>query len=736
MATLGIGPLLRQALTRRQLHAAWEKVADNRGMPGTDGESIDDIAPRITDELAQLARDVIAGNYQPRPLRRIWIERPGKRPRGLAIPAVRDRILQTSLTLALTPCVEAELEDCAFAYRQGRGVRQAVERIGIYQRQGYRWIVDADIESFFDNIPHPALLARLQAIAPEPALIQLVALWLTGEIDEGGRLLRPTRGIAQGSPLSPLLANLYLDTLDDALLDADHILVRYADDFVVLAKTQARAEAALALTREVLDKLALRLNPVKTRIVHLDNGLEFLGWHFVRSLALPRQWKEEASAAGGTTYAPGNKPGEPVEPVSGMLAAALQDALAHNPGWQATNRASENEPAANPGDQSPGQPCPESPTQSDGELESNELPEMLAANAIEASKDFENDGSDAGLPPLAPLQRTLYLVSLNSALTVDNQRYQVLQDGKPILSLPPINVDAILVFGNIPVSPASLQLAARHQCPVSFLSRFGRCYGRFEAPGTTHAALLEAQFARRTTPDFGLSIARALLAAKLHHSTLTLSRSQRHHKDPLRHRDIVLRLRELEATLKTAPSIDSLRGSEGSAAALYWKAYAELLPPPWTLTRRQSYPAPDPVNALLSLGYSILYHSVAGLLQARGLHAGLGWLHVGGNGHHALPPDLMEPYRAYVIDATLLHLIRSGQLPAEEHRTVGGRCQLGQDTVRHFIRALEHRFGSVQQHPQRDEAMDLRRVIDHDILQLIAALRSGNAQDFAPTRWR
>ena len=275
-----IGPLLRQALTRSALHAAWEKVAENQGAAGSDGERIGDIARNLHDVLADLARSVVAGHYQPEPLRRVWIARPGKSPRGLAIPAVRDRILQTSVTLALTPRVENELEDCSFAYRQGRGVRQAAERINYYQRRGYRWVVDADIESFFDNIPHAGLLTRLEALVPEAALIELVAQWLTAEIIDQGHCHRPRQGIPQGSPISPLLANLYLDTLDEALLDANHVLVRYADDFVVLAKTRERAEQALELTRDVLERIALRLNPIKTRIgaaVALDLAQELVG---------------------------------------------------------------------------------------------------------------------------------------------------------------------------------------------------------------------------------------------------------------------------------------------------------------------------------------------------------------------------------------------------------------------------------------------------------------------------
>jgi len=733
MTTQRIGPLLRHALTRSALHTAWEKVAENRGAAGSDGERIGDIASNLHNVLTDLARSVVAGHYQPEPLKRVWLARPGKSPRGLAIPAVRDRILQTSITLALTPRVENELEDCSFAYRQGRGVRQAAERINYYQRQGYRWVVDADIESFFDTIPHAGLLTRLETLVPEAALIELVAQWLTAEIIDQGRRHRPRQGIPQGSPISPLLANLYLDTLDEALLDANHVLVRYADDFVVLAKTRERAEDALELTRDVLERIALRLNPIKTRIVNLEQGLEFLGWHFVRSLSMPKTWRDDRLPSDSpVSLAP------PSDDTPDAMQQALQEAM------RETGRLPDSTPAT-----------PSLTALSSGELEvSSKVGQSLTPvhqsertvtqthiPAKDDDLDTDVEAADTAgdecpeLTPLAPLQRTLYLVDRKVSLSVDNQRYLVKRGEQSILSLPAVNVDQIMIFGQVPVSNACLQLAARHHCPVAFLSWFGRCYGRFEPGGSQSMPLLMAQLASQTQAGFDLSIARQLIAAKLRHSALILKRAQRHHKAGSSVAHAIVRLRELERGLSST-SVDSLRGSEGGAAALYWKAFIELIPAPWQMSRRLAHPAPDPVNALLSLGYSILYNSVAGLLQARGIHAGLGYLHVAGGEHHALASDLMEPYRAYVVDATLLHLLHTRQLDPADYRIEGGRCLLGQDSTRAFIRTLEHRFNTIQQHPQDAERMDLRRIIDRDILQLVSALRTGDPGHFIPTHWR
>ncbi|HBV21532.1 MAG TPA: CRISPR-associated endonuclease Cas1, partial [Nitrosomonas sp.] len=533
---LAIGALLRKALTFGMLKQAWEKVFDNNGMAGVDGESIDVLVPQIDTVLRQLAKDVIHDNYRPQPLLRIWVERPGKLPRGLEIPTVRDRILQTSLTLVLTPKVEAELEDCSYAYRKGRGVRLAVERIGFYQRQGYHWIVDADIEAFFDTIPHADLLARLQTIAAEPALINLVEQWLTAPIQENGQLTVPHQGIPQGSPISPMLANLYLDTLDEALLDADHILIRYADDFIVLAKSRKRAEAALELTKDVLDRLTLRLNPLKTRIVHFDEGIEFLGWYFVRSLAIPKNWQK-------------TPPRNFQIPSPPSVASAADNAAAQT--------SLEAIPEQTPFTETT--PSPNIAT---------------TASADEAAHEAHDFGPV--LPPLAPLQRTLYLVDKKARLSVDNQRFRVERDDKTLLSLPAHQVDQIMLFGPIQVTTQALQLAARNTCSLSYLSYLGRYYGRFEPANDQQITLLQAQFSCHTDTAFQLDIARNIVAAKLQNCRLVLTRNLRHNKPDSPDLSANLRLKQIEQSLKTTASMESLRGSEGAAAALYWRAFAGL----------------------------------------------------------------------------------------------------------------------------------------------------------------
>ncbi|WP_256250641.1 CRISPR-associated endonuclease Cas1 [Nitrosomonas sp. Nm51] len=494
-----------------------------------------------------------------------------------------------------------------------------------------------------------------------------------------------------------------MDTLDEALLDADHVLIRYADDFIVLARSRKHAEAALDLTRDVLERLTLRLNPLKTRIVHFDDGLEFLGWYFVRSLAIPRTWHD--------TVPKNFKATAPPSP-SSKTATKIQSADV------SPDTASLPEQTT-------------STTSTGAEPEPDKPPRETIQDAAPEDPEFNHP-----LPPLAPLQRTLYLVDKQVRLSVDNQRYQVERDGKTILNLPAHQVDQIMLFGPVQVTTQTLQLAARNDCSLSYLSYLGRYYGRFDPETGRQITLLQAQFTCHADPAFQLDIARRIVAAKLHNSRLVLARGQRHLKSSPLDLSANQRLKQIEQSLKTATSVESLRGSEGAAAALYWRAFAELVPPPWQFSKRLARPAPDPVNAMLSLGYTLLYQAVAGLLQARSLNAHLGMLHLPGGNHLALASDLMEVFRAYVVDATVLRLLRTRQLDPQAHSIQSEVCSLGNDTIRTFIRALEDRFNSIQQHPQTETEMDLRRIIDHDILTLARALRSNNTNEFQATRWR
>ncbi|TDM08351.1 MAG: CRISPR-associated endonuclease Cas1 [Ideonella sp. MAG2] len=255
--------------------------------------------------------------------------------------------------------------------------------------------------------------------------------------------------------------------------------------------------------------------------------------------------------------------------------------------------------------------------------------------------------------------------------------------------------------------------------------------------------MLEAQFQRAQEPEFALAVARRLIATKLRNTATVLARTLRRHptQQPEHHdaaHQAPARLREWADAAERAPDLTSLRGTEGASAALYFQTLGRLLAPAWGFSTRQARPAPDPVNALLSFGYSVLYQAVAGLLRARGLHAHLGLFHASGGAHMALASDLMEPYRAYAVDAPVLRLLFAGEggIQPDDGARDGPAWRLGAATQRALIHAIETRFNTPMQHPQSQEPMDLRRLIDADIRTLSQALRAGQVGDFWPAYWR
>lgn len=267
------------------LGLAWTKVQANRGAAGVDGQSVDRFAAKAEFYLSELATALRDGSYRPQAVKRVEIPKGDGRTRPLGIPTVKDRIVQQAVRLVIEPVFESGFCDGSYGFRPGRGCHDALREVDRLLQEGHTHVVDADLRSYFDTIPHERLMARVTAKVSDGRVLDLIRSWLEADILHGLERWTPTEGSPQGAVISPLLANIYLDPLDRLMAEHGYPMVRYADDFVILTRSHAEAEAALALVRAWVAENGLTLHPEKTRIANCrkkGNGFEFLGYRFER----------------------------------------------------------------------------------------------------------------------------------------------------------------------------------------------------------------------------------------------------------------------------------------------------------------------------------------------------------------------------------------------------------------------------------------------------------------------
>jgi RNA-directed DNA polymerase len=265
------------------LHAAWEKVKKSKGCAGIDGMSVERFEAKRESYLTELHEALKTGSYRPLPVKRVYIPKSDGGRRPLGIPAVKDRIVQAALKCVVEPIFEREFVDTSYGFRPGRGCKLALRVVDASLKEGLVWVVDADLKSYFDSIPHTLLMERVATRISDGRVLGLMGRFLEQSILDGLERWTPTTGTPQGAVLSPLLANLYLHPLDVLMEQTGVRMVRYADDFVLLCRTESEAQQALHRVREWVEANGLTLHPEKTHVgncMEKGQGFEFLGYRF------------------------------------------------------------------------------------------------------------------------------------------------------------------------------------------------------------------------------------------------------------------------------------------------------------------------------------------------------------------------------------------------------------------------------------------------------------------------
>ena len=275
--------LIDKVWDKDTLRLAWWRVSENHGAAGVDRISIERFREKAEQYLEELEQGLKSGRYTPEAVRRVYIPKGHGQTRPLGIPTVKDRVVQTALKMVLEPIFEWEFLPMSYGFRPGLGCKDALREVDGLLKEGYTWVVDADLKSYFDTIPHEPLMDRVRERVSDGRIHALLKGFLNQQIMEEQKFWKPTTGTPQGAVISPLLANIYLHPLDREMVEAGYRMVRYADDFVILCQSRDEAEAALARVQVWTQANGLLLHPDKT---HMGNcleegqGFEFLGYRF------------------------------------------------------------------------------------------------------------------------------------------------------------------------------------------------------------------------------------------------------------------------------------------------------------------------------------------------------------------------------------------------------------------------------------------------------------------------
>jgi CRISP-associated protein Cas1 len=676
-------------------HDAWKRVTANRGCAGVDGETIAHFSQRSEHYLEALHQSVARETYRPLPLRQIWIPKRSRQPtdektgwRELRVPTVRDRIVQQALLNILHPVLEPQFEPCSFAYRPGRSHLMAVRQVEQWRDQGYTWVLDADIVQFFDQVQHPRLFAEIQERVSEPRLLELLRAWMTAGVLTPEGIIFSGKGIPQGAVISPILANVYLDDLDEALVALGYKVVRFADDFVVLARTEDRIRQAYADVAQRVIEIGLQLHPEKTKITTFKRGFRFLGHVFAGNLVVPVNKK--------------------AEPIGQSLPVSETLRLVHvDPPIQPTAMQKALVEAL----KSSAQPIPPPLFVVLGYGVRSEEAVVIESDEI----SWESNMS------------TLYLVQQGTCVRREQERFIVEPPQELPTEVPIREVERILVFGNIQLTTAVISDCLEWQIPVIFLTQMGEYKGHLWSVEADNLIIETAQFERRKNEAFKLMIARSIVQGKLWNSKQLLLRLNRKRQSS----DIASIITKLDEIWESVGkpdntgTLDQIRGYEGAGAAQYFAALNQLIThPDLTLTGRNFHPPKDPVNSLLSFGYTLLYNNVFSLLLAEGLNPYLGNLHGAERPKNYLAFDLMEEFRSPIVDTLVIKSINQKIFRPTDfaYPNADGGIYLEKAARRLFLKQFEARICEKVSHPDVQEPVSYRRIIQLQIQRYVKAL--------------
>lgn len=691
---------------------AFLHVASKSSAAGVDGIEPDDFEPQLKFHARKAQESIQTGEYYPQSLKGFLLDKGNGKVRAMAIPTVLDRVLQRCMANVIGPILEQLFENCSYGYRPGRSRMQAASALEYAQKQGYNYIVDADIRSFFDCVSWDKLTAKLVALFPFDPAVFLVEKWIQSHVLFKGKLIKRSQGLPQGASISPILANLYLDELDDALLEKNYLLVRYADDFVIACKSKKEAELAKEDAKSQLESLALELNDDKTAVTSFNAGFSYLGYLFCRSLVIEKNKKfgsetlksqvtendvfENAWLSTATVHTI-NSAEKKKDSYKRYKAKQVVHSFGHLKKIFADKELPEY---VHP------EHFDKIETSYAKVVDPDKLGDYLSTASNSEKSEINLWGADFSVEDIdepvevdsAPLlgaelraqkRRPLYLLSPNVSVNLEGQAIRLIADDSSVSQTLPLKaVSHVVVVGRPRITLPSVIALAHRKVPTFFCKRNGLLQLSLGGHnGNWHLWTLQAK--AKDSSDFCLQMSRETISAKLHNSALLVRKSM------IEPSEAVKKLYELRDNVLLSDSIDEIRGLEGTGAKVYFDALAQIVPEWMCFTGRKKHPSPDPLNAILSYGYTLLHNHVSTALQVVGLNPQIAFMHAQYGRHHALASDLQEEFR-YVIDSLIIALIRRREVRAEHFNSnftdASSPCFIKHELLKKITKQFEQRI--------------------------------------------
>lgn len=695
--------LVSRTLATDRLATAWRNVRRNAGGPGIDRVTVESFDERWQEELRALSRDVLRGRYSPQPYLRFWVKKPSGGERPLGVASIRDRVLMAAAADALSTVLEPHFSDLSYGYRPGRGAQRAVIRIATSGKLRDGWAVIADIAAFFDTVDHKLLLSMLREHVSDEAFVRLVAMWIGNTVVDDGNSHKTRLGVPQGSPISPVLSNLYLTPLDRWMERRGLTYARYADDFVIICSSETEARRVTADLEEMLSaSLRLSLKPAKTLFVACHEGFDFLGFRLSsagiainpsrvqraqdtmdahldvgRDLEIDEMISDlDAFVRGYRAYFDLGLRGpegqlaklevyrrERLEVLSRARKADLAVLLARTERFTVERGGPPPGSYGNEPKPEPASP-PELPEPSRIETSLGSVPRNRRA-VRERQRAVEKPATVCAGGHLTVFGHGAYL-GLEGDRIVIRRKTKLLFEA-PLGEIRSVHTQCFGLVASTPV----LEALVTKGIPVLFSTPGTTPWGLLRSPAAPGPApVLDAQL-RAYGSKTSLEVAAELVSAKLHNQDRMLRylakyKARRTSQVGISLREAADRIRKSAYRLPNVPDqstdVDAGRrvifSIEGRAGAQYWGAIKAVLGD--AFPGRTGRGATDPINMALNYGYGILYSAIwAALLKAH-LDPGIGLLHASPGDRGSLVFDLIEPFRVPVVDRPVFAILNRG----------------------------------------------------------------------------